>query len=146
LSVIAMLASAAHSDRNGERCLHSAAGAVLAAVGCVGAALLPTPLGRVAGLAFVEIGVRIFVPPFLCLAPTLLRGAAAAAGIALVNTIFSVGGLVGPTLVGWFKDRTGSTSGAFLVLAEVSLVAAALCVVLRREPAFTFGGTAGAAR
>jgi ACS family tartrate transporter-like MFS transporter len=76
----------------------------------------------------------------------LLRGTAAAAGIALVNTIFSVGGFVGPTLVGWFKDATGSTSGAFLVLAGSSLSAAALCLMLRRQPAFTFRETVGAAR
>jgi len=84
--------------------------------------------------------VRIFIPPFLCLTPMLLRGAAAAAGLALVNTVFSVGGFVGPSLVGWFKDATGSTSGAFLILAALSLGAAvpASCCgaipCLRRAP------------
>jgi ACS family tartrate transporter-like MFS transporter len=49
--------------------------------------------------------------------------------------VFSVGGFVGPSIVGWFKDATGSTSGAFLVLAGLPVVAAALCVfVLRRQP------------
>jgi hypothetical protein len=38
---------------------------------------------------------------------------AAAAGIALVNMIFSLGGFVGPNIVGWFKEATGSTGGAF---------------------------------
>jgi ACS family tartrate transporter-like MFS transporter len=68
----------------------------------------------------------------------LLRGTASAAGIALVNTVFSVGGFVGPSIVGWFKDATGSTRGAFLVLAGLPVVAAALCVfVLRRQPALS---------
>ena len=137
VAAAAMLLSGAHSDRTRERCVHASAGAALMAAGCAGAALLPNPLERVAALAFVEIGVRIFIPPFLCLAPMLLRGSAAAAGIALINTIFSVGGFVGPYLVGWFKDATGSTSGAFLILAAFSLGAAALCLVLRRQPAFT---------
>jgi MFS transporter, ACS family, tartrate transporter len=136
LAAIAMLLSGAHSDAAEERCVHAAAGALVAAAGCIGAGLIPTALGRVAALALVEIGVRIYVPPFLCLAPMLLRGTAAAAGIALVNTALSVGGFVGPNLVGWFKDATGSTTGAFLVLASLSLGAAALCLVLRHEPAF----------
>jgi ACS family tartrate transporter-like MFS transporter len=146
VSAVAMLLSGEHSDRSRERCVHAGAGAVLAAAGCIGAAVLPSPLERVAGLALIDIGVRIFLPPFLCLAPMLLRGSAAAAGIAMVNTIFSVGGFVGPTLVGSVKDATGSTSGAFLVLAGVSLSAAVLCLVLRRQPAFTLRGTAGAVR
>ena len=144
VAAIAMLLNGAHSDRSRERCVHAGVGSVLAAVGCVGAAVLPSPPQRVAGLALVEIGVRLFVPPFVCLAPMLLCGTAAAVGIALVNTMFSVGGIVGPTLVGWFKDATGSTSGAFLLLAGVSLIAAVLCLVLRRQPAFTFRGTGGA--
>jgi ACS family tartrate transporter-like MFS transporter len=132
----AMLWSGSHSDRTRERCLHASAGAALMAAGCAGAALVPNPLERVAAFAFVEIGVRIFIPPFLCLTPMLLRGAAAAAGIALVNTVFSVGGFVGPYFVGWFKDATGSTSGAFLILAALSLGAAVLCLVLRRQAVF----------
>ena len=56
--------------------------------------------------------MRSDVPSFLCLAPALLRGTAAAAGIALVNTVFSVGGFFGPSLIGWFSDSTGSTDGA----------------------------------
>jgi ACS family tartrate transporter-like MFS transporter len=135
-AVVAMLLSSAHSDQTRERCIHASAGAWLVAVGWLMAALLPTPPERVAGLALVEIGARIFVPPFLCLAPMLLRGAGAAAGIALVNTIFSLGGFAGPTLVGWFKDATGSASGAFVVLAGLALCGATLCLVLRRQPAF----------
>jgi hypothetical protein len=41
--------------------------------------------------------------------------------------------LVG-SVVGGLKDATGSTSGAFLVLAALSLTAAALCVREDRAP------------
>lgn len=144
LAAGAMLWSGWHSDRTRERCFHASAGAALMAAGCAGAALLRNPIARVAALAFVEIGVRISIPPFLCLTPMLLRGAAAAAGIALVNTVFSVGGFAGPYLVGRFKDATGSTSGAFLVLAVLSLSAAVLCLVLQRQAVFASSiGSAG---
>jgi ACS family tartrate transporter-like MFS transporter len=66
-----------------------------------------------------------------------MRGPAAAAAIALVNTIFSLGGFVGPSVVGWFTDATGSPNGALAVLALVAVSAAALCsVVLRSHPGF----------
>jgi ACS family tartrate transporter-like MFS transporter len=136
VAAAAMLLSGVASDRTGDRCLFAAAGALLAACGCAGAALLPSPLWRVMALAAVEVGVRSYVTPFLCLAPMLLRGTAAAAGIALVNTWFSAGGFVGPTLMGWFKDATGSTNGAFLILASLSLCAAGLCMGIRHHPAF----------
>jgi MFS transporter, ACS family, tartrate transporter len=144
-SATAMLIAGAHSDRTGERCLHAGAGAMLTALGCVGAALLRDPLGQVAGLAFVEIGVRVYNAPFWCLPPMLLRGSAAAAGIALVNAIANVGGFIGPYAIGWFKDATGSTSGAFLMVAAMSLAAAAaLAFVLRRQAAFASPAVSGA--
>jgi ACS family tartrate transporter-like MFS transporter len=135
-AIVAMLLNGAYSDRTGKPCLHAGAGAVLVAIGCLGAALLPNTPMRVAALALVEIGMRSYVPPFLCLTPALLRGTAAAAGIALVNTAFSVGEFFGPSLIGWFNDSTGSTEGAFLVLAAVSVAAAALCMAIRRHPGF----------
>jgi ACS family tartrate transporter-like MFS transporter len=137
IATVAMLVNSALSDRTGKPCIHAGAGAVLVALGCVGTAFLPNPLARVAALALVEIGMRSYVPAFLCLAPALLRSTAAAAGIAMVNTAFSIGGFLGPSLLGWFKDTTGSTNGAFWILAVVSAIASALCFAIRRHPAFT---------
>jgi MFS transporter, ACS family, tartrate transporter len=128
-----MLAVGANSDRTGGRYFHASACAVLAAVGCVSAALLPHPLARVAGLALVPVGVYGFYPPFWCLPTALLRGTAAAAGIALVGSLGHVGGFVGPYVVGLLTDTTGGTSGALLGLGCLSLGAATLCLVLRRQ-------------
>ena len=131
-----MLAVGAISDRTGERYFHASACAVLAAVGCVSAALLPHPLARVAGLALVPVGVYGFYPPFWCVPTALLRGTAAAAGIALVGSLGHVGGFVGPYVLGLLTDTTGSTTVALLGLASLALTAAALCFVLRRQAAF----------
>jgi MFS transporter, ACS family, tartrate transporter len=131
-----MLAVGASSDRKGERVVHASACAVVAALGCVSAALLPHPLARVAGLALVSIGVHAFYIPFWCVPTALLRGTAAAAGIALVGSLGHVGGFVGPYVVGLLTDTTGSTTVALLGLASLALTAAALCFVLRRQAAF----------
>jgi MFS transporter, ACS family, tartrate transporter len=131
----AMLAVGASSDRTGERFFHAGACAVLAALGCASAALLPHPLARVAGLALVPIGVYGFYVPFWCLPTALLRGTAAAAGIAFVGALGHVGAFVGPYVVGLLMDMTGRTTGALLGLASLALAAAALCLVLRRQAA-----------
>ncbi|AHG89742.1 major facilitator superfamily MFS_1 [Gemmatirosa kalamazoonensis] len=121
------------SDRTGERWLHAAGCVVVSAMGCLGAALLPSPLLQVAALALVHVGEQSFSVAFWCLPSTLLRGAAAAAGIAAINSFGNLGGFFGPYLTGAIRDATGSARGAFLVLALPALLAAALCMVLRRR-------------
>jgi MFS family permease len=139
---VAMLALGARSDRTGERCLYAGGTAFLGAIGCAGAALLTTPLGRVGGLALMHVGLVTYLVVFWCLPSLLLRGTAAAAGLALVNSIGSIGGFAGPYLIGWLKDTTGGTRGAFLVLGAMALAAAGLSLVLRRQPAFASPRTA----
>jgi len=126
-----MLAVGASSDSKGERYFHASACLVVAALGCTIAALLPHPLARVAGLALVPIGIYGFLAPFWCLPTALLRGTAAAAGIAFVNSIGNTGGFVGPYVLGVLKDKTESTTGSFVMLALMALTAAVLCLVLR---------------
>jgi MFS transporter, ACS family, tartrate transporter len=136
-----MLAVGASSDRTGERFFHAGACLALAALGGVSAALLPHPLARVAGLTLVPIGVYGFFAPFFCLTTTLLRGTAAAVGIAFVSSLGHAGGFVGPYVFGLLQDATGSTTGPFLGLASLALAAAALCLVLRRQAALSSRGS-----
>ena len=134
VTTLSMLAVGASSDRTGERCLHTAACGIVGAVGCVGAALLPSPIARVASLPLVASGFLAFYPPLFCLPMKLLRGsAAAAAGIALVNSISNIGGFVGPSLVGLLKETTGGVTGSCLGLAGFGVVAAGLCFVVRQR-------------
>jgi ACS family tartrate transporter-like MFS transporter len=140
VTTLSMLAVGASSDRTGERCLHTAACGIVGAVGYVGAALLPSPVARVAALALVSSGFIAYYAPLFCLPTMLLRGSAAAAGIALVNSISNVGGFAGPSFVGLLKDATGGVRGSFLTLAGLGVMAAALCLVLRRRPEFAARG------
>lgn len=132
VAVGVMLAVGALSDRSGERFGYAAACALVSALGCLGAALLPSPLGRVIALAAVFIGVAGFFAPFWCIPTAIVKGTAAAAGIALVNSIGNLGGFAGSYVVGLLQDATGSTRGAFVGLAGLATFGAALCVALRR--------------
>ena len=128
-----MLVTATHSDRTGERWVHASVAAALTSAGYIAAAFMPTPVTRIAGLAFVVIAARAFLAPFWCLPTLFMRGSAAAAGIALINSIGNLGGFAGPYLIGLFKEKTGGLTGAFLGLAAMSLLAAVLCAVAQRK-------------
>jgi ACS family tartrate transporter-like MFS transporter len=129
----AMLLIGASSDRRGDRIGHAAGALAVAAVGCVVAALAPQPLVAAAGIAVAVVSSTAFLPVFWCIPSTILRGTAAAGGIALVNAIGNAGGFLGPNLLGQVKDATGSFSSGFLVLAGLTLLGAALMLRLRRR-------------
>ncbi len=107
-----------------------------ALIGFVGVALLPDPAARIASLALVASGFLAYYPVLFCLPTMLLQGRAAAAGIALVNAISSIGGFVGPWFVGALKDATGGVTESFLALASLGVLASAVSLVLRRQPVF----------
>jgi ACS family tartrate transporter-like MFS transporter len=133
-SMLTMLAIGASSDRTGERCYHASIGGILIAIGFTGAALIPMPVLRIAFLALVLVGANSVLPPFWCLPSMVLSGSAAAVGIALINSLGNTGGFVGPYVIGLLKDRTGGTTGSFLILAGVGAACAIACILLRRHP------------
>ena len=135
LAAAAMLIAGWSSDRTGERTLHSAACATVVALGAVGAALFASPVARIASLVVMQVAVIAFLAPFWTLPTIILSGSSAAVGIALVNAIGNVGGFVGPTVIGFLRTKTGGDTGAFLTLAAMSLLAAAICVSMRLSPA-----------
>lgn len=135
-SAVAMLIVGASSDRTGERCYHAAGSATLLAFGYFGAAILPNPIARIVALGLVLVGANCFLAPFWCLPSRLLSGSSAAVGIALINAIGNTGGFLGPYSIGLAKDATGGNTGAFLTFSVLGLLAAVLCILLRRRPQF----------
>lgn len=61
-----------------------------------------------------------------------LSGAAAATGIATINSIGNLGGFVGPVMIGWIKDKTGSFSGGLAFVAGLLVMSAVLTLILSR--------------
>ena len=53
-------------------------------------------------------------------------------GIALINTMGSLGGFVGPYAVGFIRDATGSFQGGMLFLAGLLVLAGIGTLTLRR--------------
>jgi ACS family tartrate transporter-like MFS transporter len=136
LSAAAMIVAGASSDQRGERCLHAAFGIGLAGVGFIGAAFISQPQLRVAALGLVSVGAAAFLVPFWCLPTLSFRGSTAAVAIAFVSSVGSIGGFVGPSLVGALKSASGGNRQAFIVLAASAFAASGLCAALSRSPAF----------
>ena len=70
------------------------------------------------------------LPIFWALPTRLLRGAAAAGGIALINSIGNIGGFVGPFVIGWIKDTTGSFTWGLIAVAGGVLLTGVVALVI----------------
>jgi ACS family tartrate transporter-like MFS transporter len=95
-----------------------------AAVGLFVAAMLSNSLWALAGLSLATVGFYGMKTSFWPLPSTFLSGTAAAAAIAAINSLGNFGGLIGPNVVGWLRDTTGSFEAGLYFLAGCALVSA----------------------
>jgi uncharacterized membrane protein HdeD (DUF308 family) len=123
-----MVAWARHSDRTGERRWHVIIGILIAIVGLLMLAFVGhAPVASIVGLTLVTSGLLCAIGAFWSLPTAFLSGAAAAGGIAWINSVANLAGYFGPDLIGRIRTATGGDAkAAFLVLA----IAAALGAVL----------------
>lgn len=140
LSALAMIAFGRNSDRTGERILHVAGGALLGAVGVLASVYAGNQMLAIGAIAVACIGIYGALAPFWTVPPLFLQGTAAAAGIALINSIGNLGGFIGPYLVGWIKQTTGRFEAGFEVLAAILFLAALLTLILGRALPRRAGG------
>ena len=130
VSVIAMVLWSRHSDRTGERTWHVIIACLAAATGLVVAATSGSLLGLIAALTLVNVGISCAKPPLWTMPTMFLSGAAAATGIATINSIGNLGGFAGPAMMGWIKDQTGSFSGGLYFVAGLLVLSAVVTLVL----------------
>ena len=71
------------------------------------------------------------IAPFWSLTTAFLTGQAAAAGIALINSLGNLGGFAGPYIIGAVKAHTGHFSLSFLFIALLVAVAIASVACMR---------------
>ena len=135
VGTISMVLWSRHSDKVLERKWHVAIPLVVAALGIGASALLDDPVMKMAALSVAGFGVFSCLPVFWTLPAAFLSGAAAAAGIAIINALGNLSGFVGPFAMGWIKDATGSFSGGLLLIAGLAVVAMIAVLSLRHNEA-----------
>ncbi|MGI4813075.1 MAG: MFS transporter [Janthinobacterium lividum] len=131
-----------HSDHTKERKYHIVLPLLVTIVGAVLAAYAPTPLLVLVGLCLATWGAWASITTFWTIPPLLLSGAAAAGGIAFINSVATLGGFFGPLIIGWIKTATGSFAGGLVSVAIAMVIAAILLMVVFRRPA-EFGPRSG---
>jgi ACS family tartrate transporter-like MFS transporter len=121
-----------HSDKTGDRKWHVAACALTAAVGLVLAAYSQHSIVLIVlSFALCQAGQRAIMCVFWAIPPIFLGGVAAAAGIALINSLGNLGGFVGPTAMGWLRQGSTNYTSGLLLLAGVLVLEAILVASLR---------------
>jgi MFS transporter, ACS family, tartrate transporter len=130
IGAIGMIWYGKRSDQVLERRSHTVVTFLIAAVGLMAVGLSANPYWRMVCLCFASFGVFAVLPVFWSMPTAFLSGAAAAAGVAYINSIANIAGFVGPFLMGWLRDISGNFDSGLLMIAVVCNVAAfaILCI------------------
>jgi MFS transporter, ACS family, tartrate transporter len=124
------------SDVKGERVWHVGIPLLLTAVGFVVAMITSSTLVALLALSISMIGPLMFLGPFWGFNSAFLGDRAAAGAIAVVSALGSLGGFVGPNVVGLSLDWTGSYAPGMMVIAAALAAALAAVLALGRASKF----------
>ena len=126
-ATVAMILWARHVDRGARKITHLSLACVVSAIGFLGAVLFRDHFWlSVAAITVAVMGVNGARAIFWTIPPRFLSGMAAAGGLAFINSVGTSGGQVGPAVMGWLRDTTGSFTGGLLSLSGFLLAAALL--------------------
>ncbi|MFZ6644956.1 MFS transporter [Undibacterium sp. TJN25] len=133
-AAVAMVMVGRSSDRLGERRWHIAVPGFLGAAGLVLSVLFTgNPVLAMAALTLGTAGILSTLPLFWSLPTAFLGGTAAAAGIAMINSLGNLAGYLSPTLVGMIKDATHSTDNGMYMLAACLVLGSVLTLSVSRD-------------
>jgi ACS family tartrate transporter-like MFS transporter len=132
IASVVMFAWGKSSDVKGERVWHVAIPLLLTGGGFVVASATSSNAIALLALSVSMIAPLMFLGPFWGLNSMFVSGRVAAGAIALVSSLGSLGGFVGPYVVGVSTEATGSYVPGIMVLALALGVAAMAVFVLGR--------------
>jgi ACS family tartrate transporter-like MFS transporter len=118
------------SDRMAERRIHTVLPLLIAAAGIAASTVLDDPVLKMLAFSVAGFGIFACLPVFWTLPTAFLSGAAAACGIAVINSIGNLAGFAGSFAMGWIKDHTGSYTGGLLLLAALGIIAMGMVLML----------------
>jgi len=132
--LIGMLILGSSSDRMGERRWHFAVPQLTAAVALIVWFFIPhSNLMLAAVFTLVGFGTVAYLPSFWALPSAFLTSSAAAAAVGFINCTASIGGFVGPKIVGNLSQSTGSFAVGFIFMIACFVIASVLVLVCPRE-------------
>jgi D-galactonate transporter len=135
VGAVVMVLWARHGDRTGERTWHVALPMLLGGVAIPIALYLGNPITAMVAVSICAAGVCAALPTFWALPSSFLTGAAAAGGIALINSLGNISGFAAPYVTGWLRDFTGSQRAGLWVVGICMVTAAMVVLRLGAKPA-----------
>lgn len=133
LALIGFVVNGNSSSRTGEKRWHVAIPMFIGAFGLSVGTFVTDPIWSFIMVCVSAIGVYVGMGVWWSYPTSFLSGAAAAGAVGLINSVGNIGGWVGPYLVGFIKDVTGSFTWAYLYLAFSLFVAGVVILTLRKE-------------
>ncbi|HWV50511.1 MAG TPA: MFS transporter [Microbacterium sp.] len=133
------------ASKRGLKTWHIAAPAIAGAVSIPLALFAGSPVATMAVITVTACAIFAALPNFWTLPTQFLTGVAAAAGVALINTIGNLAGFSAPYITGAVHDWTGGYEVPMFIVGGFMLVSAILMVVLARSGRIRTGGAADAA-
>lgn len=126
-AIVAMNLCGRSADARRERRWHLIVPALAGAVGfTVAASNADNVVMSITFLSLAAAGVLTCAPLFWSMPTAFLSGTAAAAGIAIINSVGNLAGFASPYLIGYLKDATQSTQSGMYVLAGMLVLGAYL--------------------
>jgi len=133
VAVAGMVWWARSSDRRNERALHCSIACMAAAMGMVAAGYAGGVVMLIVGLSIASFGINAAKPPLWSMPTQFLSGPGAAAAIALINAVGSLGGTVGPVVIGRLKTQSGNYTGGMVYVAATLVVSSVVVMVAGRK-------------
>ncbi len=123
-----MILNGFHSDKQQESRYHCGIAAALGSASLLVIALVLkiSPLLTLAMLTLAIVGTMSAIPVFWQMPNRFLSGAAAAGGVALINSVANLAGFGAPWMLGLIKTSTGSLSAGLYVVAAFEICATLL--------------------
>lgn len=106
---------------------------LVCALGMAASVTFSNPFLGIVALCFAAAGFIAVQPVFWTFPASMLAGAAAAGGIALINSFGAVGGFIAPIAKNWAETATNSSSAGLYLLAGTTILAALLTLGLHRQ-------------
>ena len=134
--LIGMLALGSSSDRTGERRWHFAIPQLTAALALSAWFFVPhSNLTLLIVFTLLGFGTVAYLPAFWALPSAFLTSSAAAAAVGFINCTASIGGFIGPKIIGNLSQRTSSFEEGFIFMIACWIIASALVLLCPRQRA-----------
>lgn len=134
LAIAALILNGMSSDKHRERRWHLALPAFIAGVSIWASTFFSlNPLVTVMLFSLANIGLMATFPVFWCIPGSFLTGRAAAAGIALIASLSTFGGIGATFMMGLLKDLTNSSETGLIIFAVCLLLAGFLALLFPKN-------------